>query len=357
MVKRAVVDSSGNTYCGFLKDGKRCTRFVLTLLSWFESHARDLPWRKEYTPYRVWIAEVMLSQTQVRRVAPYYVRFLERFPDVAALASAPLEAVLLLWEGLGYYRRALDVHRAAQIVRDKFNGEMPRDYADLRNLPGIGPYIASAILAIGYNEPVLALETNGRRVIARFFGFDPQRVPQDVVETLVSCIPKGESRSLNQAMMDFGALVCTSRNPKCVFCPLQEECASHGRGDSTAQLQKRLPKHLFIALCCSNRTILLEKSESKLFPGLYVLPWREENDDPVVWIEELGRRCGFVPVHSRFVGTIAHAYTKYKVFAKVFQVLVERSKEEGIWVLQDELSRYPLASLFRKALRFVFPKE
>lgn len=329
-------------------------QFVSVLLSWFEEHARDLPWRREYTPYRVWIAEVMLSQTQVARVVSYYERFLQRFPDVVSLTSAAKEEILLLWEGLGYYRRVLDLHKAAQVISQEFGGTIPRDYVSLRRLPGVGPYIASAILAIGYNDPVLALEANGRRVLARFFGLSREHIPQEVVEHLASCIPQGKARLVNQAIMDFGALVCTPRSPKCFSCPLREDCASCGREGSAGKAQKRILKNLRVALCFEDRVVLLEKSAERLFAGLFVFPWGEDTGDPKIWVEELGKRYDFVPENFTVVGTFTHAYTRYKVYVRVFQVSVKKQGGGGIWVPKEKLKEYPLPSLFRKALCLAF---
>lgn len=333
------------------------THFVSMLLSWFERHARDLPWRREYTPYRVWIAEVMLSQTQVQRVVPYYERFLQRFPDVSSLASASPEEVLLLWEGLGYYRRALDLHRAARMLLEEFGGAVPRDYTSLRALPGVGPYIASAILAIGYNEPFLALEANGRRVLTRFFGLSQGDILKSVLETITSCIPKGQARLVNQALMDFGALVCRPRGPKCPECPLKEHCASRYQRNPGNEPKKRISVNFYVALCLADGLVLLEKSTGALFSGLYVLPWREKDGDFESWVNELGKNYGFVPKSFDFAGAFTHAYTRYRVRAEVFQVLAERYDGRGIWVSRGELLQHPFPSLFRKALRLMFPEE
>ncbi|MBC7217729.1 MAG: A/G-specific adenine glycosylase [Candidatus Caldatribacterium sp.] len=331
--------------------------FVSTLLAWFGDNARNFPWRREYTPYRVWVAEVMLSQTQAPRVVPYYERFLARFPDVFSLASASEEEVFLFWEGLGYYRRARDLHRTARILSEQFAGKFPRDYRTLRSLPGIGPYIASALLAIGYNEPVLALEANGRRVLSRFFGLPGKRISQEVAAALSSSIPQGEPRSFNQALMDFGATVCTPRCPKCPSCPLREPCVSKGQEISLESPKRRVLKHLAIALCQVEGMVLLEKSADSLFSGLFVLPSKEGDGDPRDWVAGLGERYGFVPLTLEFSGGFEHAYTRYRIKAEVFSVTGKGRVKAGTWVSLKELARYPLPSLFRKALRVCFPEE
>jgi A/G-specific adenine glycosylase len=197
-----------------------------TLLSWFAAQARDLPWRRTRDPYQILVSEVMLQQTQVDRVLPYFARFLEAFPDVHALANGDTAEVIRLWSGLGYNRRAVNLQRAARAVVDRFGGVFPRDVATLRELPGIGAYTAGAIAAFAFEQDVAFLDTNMRRVINRLlFGTEPRSEGMllDAAERLV---PSGQSWAWNQALIEFGALQCTARRPACVICPLQSECAA-----------------------------------------------------------------------------------------------------------------------------------
>ncbi len=322
---------------------------VSRLFLWFENHRRDLPWRQEYSPYRVLVAEMMLAQTQVQRVIPYYLRFLERFPDVVGLASASREEVLLLWEGLGYYRRAHYLHEAAKVIVERFEGCVPDTLEALQSLPGVGLYIASAILGIGYNQPYLALDTNVRRVLLRVFG------DVGVRKDLLALMPPLRARDLNEALMDFGALVCRARSPRCSCCPLKEWCVFPlGRGERSVTSEKpRIPLDIVIVVLRRGNEVLLKRSEGDLFPGLWGLPWEvtgEENLETL--ISEVSREWGLYPREFRVCGTIAHAYTKYRVLAKVIRVVGEEvsSCSPGVWVPEGALSRYPLASLFRKAL-------
>jgi A/G-specific adenine glycosylase len=203
------------------------------LLAWFAANARDLPWRRTREPYRILVSEVMLQQTQVDRVVPYYEAFLDRFPTVRALAEAPTAEVIRLWSGLGYNRRAVNLQRTARYVVDERGGEFPRDAEGLRKLPGVGPYTAGAIAAFAYEEDAAFVDTNMRRVLHRVFvGSDvpaPTASERLVLAIAAAAIPAGQGWEWNQALIEFGALHCTARKPLCVVCPLQAECRAFPR--------------------------------------------------------------------------------------------------------------------------------
>ena len=205
----------------------RLARIRDGLLEWFQEHARDLPWRRTRDPYAVLVSEVMLQQTQVDRVLPYYARFLERFPTVADLANAATADVIRIWSGLGYNRRAVNLQRAARVVVDECGGSFPDDPADLQRLPGIGAYTAGAIAAFAHERDVAFLDTNMRRVISRvIFGAESAR-ESDVIDAARALVPPGQGWTWNQALIEFGALQCTARRPACIVCPLRDECAAY----------------------------------------------------------------------------------------------------------------------------------
>ena len=194
------------------------------LLEWFRANARDLPWRRTRDPYAILVSEVMLQQTQVDRVLPYYARFLDRFPTLHDLAAAPIADVIRIWSGLGYNRRAVNLQRAAIAIVNERNGIFPTDPAELRKLPGIGAYTAGAIAAFAHERDVAFLDTNMRRVVSRVvFGLEsaPEAQTLDAARSLV---PTGSGWTWNQALIEFGALQCTSRRPACIVCPLREVC-------------------------------------------------------------------------------------------------------------------------------------
>jgi len=209
------------------------------LLAWFDRHKRDLPWRRTSDPYRIWVSEVMLQQTQVDRVIGYYERFMAAFPTVEALAQAPLDEVLRHWEGLGYYSRARNLHAAAQSVVGEHGGVFPRTYEALRALPGVGEYTAGAVLSIACGEPLPAVDANVIRVLARLFALqgDATEVQREVAARAREVLPEERPGDFNQALMELGALICIPGRPGCLICPLTDACDARREG-----LQDRIPE-------------------------------------------------------------------------------------------------------------------
>lgn len=207
------------------------------VLQWFDEHGRDLPWRRTRDPYAILVAETMLQQTQVERVVPRYTRFLERFPTLAALAGAGTAEVLREWSGLGYNGRALRLQAAARAVVERHGGRMPRDEADVRALPGVGPYTAAAIRCFAFEADAPLVDTNHRRVLGRLLvGLAPERMPREAAfrRLAAEALPSGRGWAWNQALMDLGAMVCTARAPACDACPAERWCLSAGRGVAEA---------------------------------------------------------------------------------------------------------------------------
>ena len=208
------------------------------LLAWFRANARSLPWRGTGDPYAIWVSEIMLQQTQIATVTPFYQRFLEAFPSISHLAQAPLERVLELWSGLGYYRRARHLHQAAQALEQKFGGKIPQDYDGLRSLPGIGDYTAKAVLSIAFNQPYAVLDGNVARVVARLGslrGNLHQPPFRRTVETeLDGLLSHREPGNFNQALMELGQTICLPRGPRCSACPLAKWCGGFRSGNPEA---------------------------------------------------------------------------------------------------------------------------
>ena len=261
------------------------TRLTHALIEWHAQRGRhDLPWQKNRSPYRVWISEIMLQQTQVATVIPYFERFIARFPNVAALAAAPIDDVLHLWTGLGYYARARNLHRAAVFVRDELAGEFPASVAELMKLPGIGRSTAGAILALSRGEPCPILEGNVKRVLARYFAIPGTATDRATVERLwqlaARCTPQEDVATYTQAIMDLGATVCVRRKPLCSYCPLSEWCLARRTGRQheipaprrTARTRRTREVFMLVAVR-EDRTVLLERRpESGLWGGLWCLP-------------------------------------------------------------------------------------
>ncbi len=226
------------------------------LLAWFEEHRRDLPWRHTRDPYAILVSEVMLQQTQVDRVLPYWHAWMERWPDVHALAEAPTAEVIRAWKGLGYNRRAVNLQRAAQAVVDA-GGEFPQTVEGLLALPGIGPYTAGAIACFAYEQDVAFIDTNMRRVLHRIFvGVDVPRptIPdKQILELAEKAIPAGQGWTWNQAIMEFGAMHCTARKPMCLTCPVQEQCSAFPEIQSAIAANGKVPKTASVPFEKTNR--------------------------------------------------------------------------------------------------------
>jgi len=258
--------------------------FAAALIEWHRDHGRhDLPWQVSRTPYRVWVSEVMLQQTQVAAVIPYYNRFLERFPDIRALADAPIDAVLSLWSGLGYYARARHLHRAAVQIRNELRGELPRDFATLCRLPGIGRSTAGAILALSRGERFPILDGNAKRVLSRYFGVAGNTATPAVVNKLWElserCTPQSQVDVYTQAIMDLGSTVCTRRRPLCDFCPLNAQCFARRTGTQhelptprATRARRGRSVYMLVAMRHDGSVLLERRPEHGLWGGLWCLP-------------------------------------------------------------------------------------
>lgn len=258
------------------------------LLNWFYQAKRSLPFRENKNPYCIWISEIMAQQTQIDTLLPYYQRFIRAFPDVAALAAAPLETVLKYWEGLGYYSRARNLHRAAQIIMETHHGQFPSSYKELITLPGIGPYTGGAIASIAFNEKVPAVDGNVLRVISRFHDYHgdiaENTTKKAIAEWVTSALPDRPG-DFNEALMELGALICSPSSPKCMLCPVQERCQAlhHGTIDQlpvkTKKIrQKRLTMEVGI-VSCQSELFFIRRPKTGLLASLWGFPIIEKDRD------------------------------------------------------------------------------
>jgi A/G-specific adenine glycosylase len=306
--------------------------FAPALLRWFALHGRhDLPWQHERTPYRVWISEVMLQQTQVVTVLPYYQRFMERFPDVQTLAAAPLDEVLHLWTGLGYYARARNLHACAQMVVGQFAGEFPKDLEGMTSLPGIGRSTAGAILSIasGVRHPIL--DGNVKRVLARVFGVAGDPSSGAVIDSLWAladaCTPQLKVGNYTQAIMDLGATLCTRSRPACTVCPMNMDCVAAREGRQ-AELPGRKQKRqrpsreatLLIAQsgdATSAAVFVQRRPTAGLWGGLWSPPQFEDEAAAMQWCV---REVGEPESDSQLMTPIEHAFTHFDLRLKPLRV-------------------------------------
>jgi A/G-specific adenine glycosylase len=322
--------------------------FQRALLAWFDSNARDLPWRRSADPYRIWISEIMLQQTRVTAVLGYYARFLNLFPSVNALAAAKEPDVLAAWSGLGYYRRAKLMHQAAKVVVQDHQGRLPGAAQELRKLPGIGEYTSSAIASIAFGEPVAVVDGNVERVLLRVFPEDEKPAAQGkwFRARAASLLDVNRPGDFNQSMMELGATVCLPQRPLCLQCPVQPFCAT--RGEHQAPPPKKMrTKQVAYALLCRDRSgvtqVLLERRplSASLMPGMWELP------EVTLHPED----------HDRVAVTLRHAITvtNYRVHVLRLseQEAAHRCPSPGPrkWAKSSELGKLPLTGLARKALQ------
>jgi A/G-specific adenine glycosylase len=304
-------------------------QFRKRLLRWYDGQKRDLPWRKDRDPYHVWLAEIMLQQTRVAVVVEYYTRFLTRFPTVQALAAARLSSVLAAWSGLGYYRRARALHPAAkQIARD---GTFPSTAGKLGTLPGVGRYTAAAIASIAFNEPVAVVDGNVERVLQRTTG--EKLAGEELWKTAQKLLSRERPGDFNQAMMELGATVCLPRQPKCLVCPVCDQCATRGEL-SRGQVEIRHKREICYALDLRPGAVFLvhRPKSCSLMPGMWELP-------------ELPEPNG----HSEIALTLKHSVTVTDYTVRVARGPAPKSVQ-GQWIRYSRLAGLPLTGLARKIL-------
>lgn len=339
---------------------------VQPLLNWYRDNKRSLPWREDPVPYHIWISEIMLQQTRVEAVKEYYRRFLDELPDIASLAAVQEERLLKLWEGLGYYNRARNLKKSAIMIMEKYQGNMPDAYEELLKLPGIGAYTAGAIASIAFGEDVPAVDGNVLRVITRVTG-DPSDISDDSVRKriagdLLKTLPKGQSGTFNQALMDLGAMVCIPNGqPKCHQCPWKELCIARQEGLTDRipykppKKQRTVEKKTVLVIRLKGGVLLHKRSAKGLLAGLYELPSIEghcKKEEALDYVRELG----FAPIYIESLPLAKHIFTHKEWLMKAYLVRADElsemgdiTKADGQWhlVSPEEMEKeYPVPSAF-----------
>lgn len=360
-----------------IRDAKRRSRLRTSLVGWFQQHARDLPWRRDPTPYKIWVSEIMCQQTQIATVIPYFERLINKYPDVAALAASDEDELLRLWEGLGYYRRARSLRAAAQKIVELHNGQFPLTYDEVIALPGIGRYTAGAILSISRNQALPILEGNTIRVFSRWIAMRTPvdektsqntlwRFSQSLLPTSKTALASRDRgpAAVNQAAMELGALVCTPREPKCLICPVAKFCDANTLG-----LQPLIPGKVtktqyesrseFAAVVRdpADRLLVRQIPAGARFAGMWDFPKAgppaaNDADQFTRWLEnELGGKIEL----GEIIQTIKHAVTKYRITLCVHAARWARDSadipENYQFVTADQLADLPMSTTGRRLLR------
>jgi A/G-specific adenine glycosylase len=325
--------------------------FSERLLAWYDDFGRkDLPWQQQPMPYQVWLSEIMLQQTQVATVIPYYQKFLAEFPDVCALADAEQDQVLALWSGLGYYARARNLHKAAQQVRDQHQGEFPDSLDALMALPGIGRSTAGAILALAFQQRFAILDGNVKRVLARYQAIDGWPGKKPIENQLWACaeslLPDRRIANYIQAQMDLGATLCTRSKPACTRCPLKDDCKAYAQGNPEAYPSKK-PKqvtpiktaHWLIALTEQNEILLEQRPQQGIWGGLWCPPETSDAGDFSALLDSRGLSHA---AEAQSLATFRHVFSHYKLDISPRLVKIDRAPlrvtetNAAIWVKIDK---------------------
>jgi A/G-specific adenine glycosylase len=336
------------------------------LRRWFLEVKRDLPWRHEPTPYQVWVSEVMLQQTQVAVVIPYYKRWMERWPTVAQLAEAPIEAVIKQWEGLGYYQRARSLHAGARYVMEHCGGKLPETAAELEAIPGLGPYTVGAILNFAFHQRAPLVDGNVIRVVSRYRGIEEEvdRAPvrKRLWKLTEQLLPEQAPWEISEALMELGAMVCTPQ-PRCQLCPLASNCIAFQSGDP-ARLPVRRPRpqpqklYRAVALIRSPAGFLIQRAAAgKVMADLYQFPYLETSSDGVSERAQAAWLQSALGIKGRLVSQlrpVSHSFTRYRVELQPRLFEADAEPVPGhVWAAEAELSQLPFCSGHRRLLRQV----
>lgn len=342
------------------------------LLKWYSEHKREMPWRADSTPYKVWVSEIMLQQTQVDTVIPYFNRFITLFPTIEDLADAALQEVLKAWEGLGYYSRARNLHKAARELIEKWGGQLPSSYDDLQTLPGLGRYTAAALASIAFHKPVPVVDGNVLRVFARFWGIAEDirnpKIRDRIFEQLKPYIQSADPSSFNQAIMELGALVCKPKRPDCRHCPLQADCVAL-RTDRVATLpfkSKRPPTpHYEIAVGViwkGDELLIGRRRTDQMLGGLWEFPGGKRKINETLAetaVREILEETALTVTIGAPYCVVKHAYTHFKITLTAFKCDYvsgkekPRSTDELTWISLDEIDRYPFPTANKRVIEAI----
>jgi A/G-specific adenine glycosylase len=339
------------------------------LMDWYLVNQRDLPWRKASNPYPIWVSEVMLQQTQVTTVLPYYHEFLKRFPSLNRLARANLQEVLKAWEGMGYYARARNLHKAAGVVISRHKGIIPQSWQDFRKLPGVGDYIAAAVLSIAFSKSYPVVDGNVKRVLSRLLVMQepvnqspPKKTFQQTAAELLDAKRPG---TFNQAIMELGAMVCKPRNPLCKTCPVQTWCLAYQTG-RTSEFPKKLKKQavpqyqITVGVVFKNGRVLITRRKPEgLLGGLWEFPGgkiKKAEKAAAACIREIKEEVNLAVKIDSHLCRVRHAYTHFKIQMEVFccSYVAGRIRLNGPvdhrWIRLDQLAEFPLPKANHKFL-------
>lgn len=346
---------------------KQLKNFREALLLWYEKHHRKLPWRETKNPFFIWISEVMLQQTQVKKALEYYENFIQKFPDVHSLAQADVQDVLKAWEGMGYYARARNLHKASKLIVFEMNGTIPANYSDFRRLPGAGDYITAAVLSLAFDMPYAVVDGNVKRVIARLMRVEApvnasssNKSFQNMADLLLD---RNQPGTFNQAMMELGAIICRPKNPDCSVCPVSSFCQAFALNEQakfpvTIRSRETPEYQISVALILKNERILITRRKPEgLLGGLWEFPGgrrREEEPADIACIRNIREKLNINISKLEFFTHVTHAYSHFKIQVDVFRCCVRSGKislngpVDYRWIRLEEIDEFPFHAAHHK---------
>lgn len=328
------------------------------LIQWYQQNKRDFPWRKDQNPYHIWISEIMLQQTTTETVIPYYIHFLEVFPTIEKLASASLEEVYKMWEGLGYYRRAKHLHESAQIIVDKYDGQFPREYDEILALKGIGSYTAGAISSIAYGKPVPAVDGNVLRIMSRYYLIKENivelKIQKQIFKIVQELIQGHDASAFNQGLMDLGATICRPVHPQCSICPIQKKCQAYRYNQqevlpiSIKKIKKQEIGFITGIITYQNKFLLIQNPPGGLLENLYGFI-QYDVESPYSFITSFQENYQQeLKIHS-YIKDIKHVFTHRTWFMHVYHFTLNH-EIKGMYTL-EEIQSLPLSTAHLKVLK------
>ena len=331
--------------------------------SWFQTFKRDLPWRWSHDPYRIWLSEVIMQQTRIEQGLPYYEAFTEHFPSVYDLANASEAEVLNLWQGLGYYNRARNLHYTAQVIASDYGGTFPEEYNELIKLKGIGDYTAAAIASMAFNKPYPVVDGNVNRVVARLFGIqkpvNTTKGKKEVKSWAETLLDHSEPGNFNEALMDFGAIQCTAANPKCGICPLQDDCYAFLHNQTlelprkAKKLKRRTRYFYYLVLASDDGIALRQRGTDDVWQKMFDFPLIERNPNEPFRVEALNELAGNPPESPTFLASYKHVLTHQDIIADFYLINsfdLAIIKQNFIFIRWEELPNYALPRLIDRFL-------
>jgi len=347
---------------------QNAVEFQRKLKAWYSAHHRTLPWRQTQDPYKIWISEIMLQQTTVQAVIPYYTKWMTFFPDMLTLSKTPIQKVLKVWQGLGYYRRAKNLHQAAKIIMTNFDGQIPQNYDDLKSLPGLGPYTTAAVLSIAFDKPFLTIDANVRRILMRLLKW-PRKATSSIDRELhcsfSPLLPENQMGIFNQALMELGSLVCRSKNPLCLLCPLVDFCGAYEAGEQEVIPipEKRSYQKIqaVIGIIEKNGKFLIQKRPSTgLLADLWEFPGGkiEKGETPEQALKrEMKEETGTEIHDAQFLTKVQHSYTQFQVTLHAFACTLKTNpvlvRKRHRWVSFKGIRQFPFPSGSAKVIKFL----